>query len=153
MDWFPAGPVFQDIIIKGVQGLTQFQHGVVGGIHNGIDRPHARQLEPALDLVGTGFDLNVPYETHYKPWIQFGIGNLDRDELGDALAGCLVFERGFTELTAGLGAQLTRHTDHVRIACHVGEYADIQNHVAHVIGKRHSERCIAIEQNDALMIF
>ena len=49
----------QDIVIKRVKRLAKFEHGVIGRVHDVVDRTHARQFESALDLIGAGLDLDV----------------------------------------------------------------------------------------------
>src|SRR5512146_1778376 len=61
---FPAsGTLLQYIVVEGVERLTQLEHGVVRSVHNRVDRAHARQLEPPLDLIGARLDLDLPDET------------------------------------------------------------------------------------------
>ena len=73
---------YQHIIVEGVQRLAQFEHGVVGRVHDVVDRTHARQFEPSLDVVGAGLDLHVADQSQHKARVERGVGNFNGSEIG-----------------------------------------------------------------------
>ena len=50
--WFTASPPLQQVVVKSMQRLPDFEHGVISRIHKGVDRAHSCQRKPALHPVG-----------------------------------------------------------------------------------------------------
>ncbi len=80
-----GNPTYKNVIIKGVQRLAKFDHGVIGRIHDVVDGAHAREFQSALDLVRAGFDFHVADQSHHKARIEFRVGNFDFDKVGHRL--------------------------------------------------------------------
>ncbi len=101
--WFPTRALQQDIVIEGMQRLTELEHDVIGGIHDAIDRAHARQAQAHLDLVGAGARLNTTDQAKDKPRIQRWIGDIQGRFAINARAGdrqpCLRFAQRFAQDT------------------------------------------------------
>ncbi len=83
LDILSSRAFFQYIIIKCMKRLAEFEHGIIRRIHDVIDRTHARQFELALDLIRTGFDFYIANQSKHKARIEFGIGNLNRNQFFD----------------------------------------------------------------------
>ena len=73
------GALPQNIVIEGVQRFTQFQHGIVGGIYQRIDRAHTRRPQAQLRFVGAGLNFDAFDQPEYEARVEFGIGDLDFD--------------------------------------------------------------------------
>ena len=76
-----GSPLNQHIVIEGMQGLADIQHGIVGSVDDIINRPHSGQLQAQLDLVRTGANFNIPDQAQHETRVQEGIGDLDLGEV------------------------------------------------------------------------
>ncbi len=132
---FPAasGALQQNIIVEGVQGFAQFEHGVVGGIHQGINRAHTASQQAQLHFVGAGLDFYVLDQAEYKTGVQFRIADLNGDTAfqgwpihGDA-------QIRVAQFSAGDGSHLTCDADNIGIACEVRRDGNIVNGIAHIV--------------------
>ena len=152
--WGLATSAFdQHIVVESMQGLAQFQHNVVGGIHNSIDRAHACQAQPALHGIGTGGDGHIADQPQGEARVELAV--LDSD-LNLALNGRPA-ERELAGRLAqrlpGKGGQLAGHAQHTGVACQVGQDGDIQDGIAHVIDQGHAGGSICVEEDDAFVLF
>ena len=57
---WPPARLNQHIVVKSMQRFANFQHHIIGRIHDVVDRAHAGQAQPALDPVRAGANLARP---------------------------------------------------------------------------------------------
>ena len=149
---FPTRPVLQDIIVKGVQRLTQFQHDIIGGIHNAVDRAHPSQVQPALNPVGAGLNFDPFNQTQNEARVEVGILNMDRGPALDGFSSHLQRLIRVAQCLAGSRRDLTGHAQHAGIPHHVGQGVHVKDRVAHKVGQRRASRRVPIQQNHALVL-
>ena len=78
-----AGALDQHIVVEGVQRLADFQHDVVGGVHDAVDRAHPGQAQAPLDPVRALGDGHIPDQPSTKRGFSSGLRDLDRDLPGN----------------------------------------------------------------------
>ena len=83
---FSASPFPQQVIIEGVQGLTDLEHSVVGGIHQRVDRAHTSQREPALHPVGAFASLGAFHHAQHEARIELRVAYFQADFLSNGAA-------------------------------------------------------------------
>ncbi len=147
-----VGALAQMVVIEGVQRLAGFQHDVIGGVHNAVDRPHARQAQTALHPIGAGARRRAAQHADHKARVHGGVLNLNGNLPHHA--GPI---RGQTALRqaqrfAGDGGQFAGHTQHAGVADHVGQDGNFEHGVAHVVRQGHARGRIVIQEDDALML-
>ena len=134
-----SGAFLQHVIIEGVQGFTQFQHGVIRGIHHVVDRPHTGEFEAVLHLQRGGLDLYIADQSQHKARVELRIGDLERGVTGGTDLGrrwkfrCV---EGFT----GDGSNLARQSEHAGAACKTGQQVHVQHGVPQQVDQRGAGR-------------
>jgi len=96
-----ASPPAQQVVIEGVQRLTDLEHGVVGGIHQRVNRAHARERKPSLHPVRAFSGLGAFHHTQHEAGIELRVAHFQPDFFRD----CSAFFHGNTVRKAQRSAQ------------------------------------------------
>ncbi len=149
---FAAGPGDHHVVIEGVQRLADLEHDVVGGVHDAVDRAHARQAQAALHQVGAGLGVTLRARPSTKRGLSSGLviwmlTSPAMDGPSAASAGA-----GLRSGLAGHGGQLARHTQHAGIAGHVGGDRNLEDGIAHVVDQGHAGGRVVIQDDHALVL-
>ncbi len=142
----------QEVVIEGVQGLAEFQHHVVGDVDDVVDRPHAGPDQPLLHPEGGWPDGDVPDVGGGIAGAQFGIGDLQRQEVGRRRdlrrvsiqhLDDVLLERGVEQ-----GCYLAGDAeDRLQVAERPLD-VETQDRVAHVVGQRKAHRGVVRQVDD-----
>ena len=73
----------QQVVIEGMQGLTNLEHGVVRGIHQGINRAHPCQRKTSPHPVGALVGLRFFHHPQHKARVQLGVAHFQANFLRD----------------------------------------------------------------------
>ncbi len=150
----PAGrPIPQQVVVERVERLAQFQHDVIGDIHDVVDRPHPGASQPLLHPLGRRPDLHPLDQCRGIAQAQVGVADHDAGEVGvgDPRGGQVVRGRRVPQGLPGQRGDLTRDPDG---ALQVAERAldvELQDRVAQVVGQRHADRRIGGQDEDPLV--
>jgi len=142
----------QQIEIEGMQRLAPLQHDVVGEIDNIVDGPHAGIGEPPLHPAGGRTDFDPLDQRGGVPGRQLGILNQHADLASDHFA---LLETACVRQLERLSRDrrhLAGHADHGQAASQVRCHLQLQNDIPHEVGQRHADRCIVLQDDDALVL-
>ena len=134
-----------------MQGFAQFEHDVVGGIHNAVNGAHARQAQAALHPVRAGQRFDPAHKPEHKARVQGQVSDLDADLALDAFACHWQRVLRHFQLPAGDGSHFTGGADHAGIPDHVGQDRNFKYGIAHVIYQGHPGRGIRVKDDHTIV--
>ena len=144
-DGFFRGAFDQHVIIEGVQGFADFQHGVIGGVDHVIDGAHAVEFQTALHACRAWTDLNVADQPAIKRGFISGpvIFRVTKSALP---AGGCWSQRGRLERFAGDRGDLACQPEHRSAAGKGRQQVDLDHRVAQNIRQRRTGDGVVLEE-------
>ncbi len=130
-----------------MQRFADFEHGVISGINNVANGTHPTQAQAFLHPVGAGFEFNIANQAKREAWIKFGVGDLDLDLALDRLTRGLNLVIWLFKTPTSQSSKFAGNSQSGGVAGVVGQDADFEHRIAHVIDQRGSGNGVIVEEN------
>jgi len=134
-----------------MQRLTDFQHHIIGCIHNAVDGAHPGKFQTALHPIRAWHGADIPHQPQHKAGIQIGIRDFDGNLPLQWRTGNREGVHRFAQRLAQCCRNFPRHAQHAGVANHIGQDGYFINCISQVIHQGGSGGSIRWQEHDSFM--